>query len=260
MTDHKPADAESQWVELYAAWQGGDCDHAVRLARDTPALAGLAPIIGSNGPLVVAQLGQSLDGRIAARNGESRYINGPGALAHLHRLRALVDAVVVGAGTVSQDDPSLTVRRVAGGNPLRVAIDPQARLSVSYRMFNDGLAPSLRIIGNQVLERRGEDLPLPICKHGQIEPATIIASLREKGANRLLIEGGARTVAAFLQAGLVDHLHLLVGPIILGAGRSGVDLPAIESLDQALRPSVTTYSLEGDTLFDCSFQGQANRS
>ena len=78
--------------------------------------------------VVVGQIGQSLDGRIATSSGHSKYINGPAGLAHLHRLRALVDAVVIGVGTALADDPQLTVRRVAGPHPVRVVIDPRGRL------------------------------------------------------------------------------------------------------------------------------------
>src|SRR6201991_2834844 len=77
---------------------------------------------------VVGQLGQSLDGRIATETGHSHYINGPAGLAHLHRLRALVDAVVVGIGTALADNPQLTVRRVSGPHPARVVIDTRGRL------------------------------------------------------------------------------------------------------------------------------------
>ena len=79
--------------------------------------------------VVVGQIGQSLDGRIATATGHSHYINGPAGLAHLHRLRALVDAVVIGVGTALADDPQLTVRRVAGPEPARVVIDPNGRLA-----------------------------------------------------------------------------------------------------------------------------------
>ena len=82
-------------------------------------------------PFVIAQLGQSLNGRIVTISGESRDINGAAALDHLHRLRAHVDAVVVGAGTIVADDPQLSVRRVAGKSPARVAIDPKGRLNCS---------------------------------------------------------------------------------------------------------------------------------
>src|SRR5215471_13227557 len=85
--------------------------------------------------VLVAQCGQSIDARIATPAGHSHYINGEAGLAHLHRLRALVDAVVVGAGTALADDPQLTVRRVPGPNPARVAIDPNGRLQHSAKMF-----------------------------------------------------------------------------------------------------------------------------
>src|SRR5882724_10160038 len=85
--------------------------------------------------VVVGQIGQSLDGRIATESGHSHYINGAEGLAHLHRLRALVDAVVVGIGTVLADDPQLTVRRVAGPHPARVVIDPRGRLPAGARLL-----------------------------------------------------------------------------------------------------------------------------
>jgi diaminohydroxyphosphoribosylaminopyrimidine deaminase / 5-amino-6-(5-phosphoribosylamino)uracil reductase len=85
--------------------------------------------------VVVGQVGQSLDGRIATTSGHSHYINGTQGLAHLHRLRAIVDAVVVGIGTVLADDPQLTVRRVAGPHPARVVVDPRGRLPVTARML-----------------------------------------------------------------------------------------------------------------------------
>src|SRR5437764_1940338 len=78
--------------------------------------------------VVVGQFGQSIDARIATPTGSSHYINGPAGLAHLHRLRALVDVIVVGVGTALADDPQLTVRRVAGPSPARVVLDPSGRL------------------------------------------------------------------------------------------------------------------------------------
>ena len=88
-------------------------------------------------PFVIAQLGQSLDGRIATVSGESKYINGAPALDHLHRMRAEVDAVIVGASTIVADDPQLTVRRVSGRNPARVVIDPSRRLKSGARWLEE---------------------------------------------------------------------------------------------------------------------------
>ena len=105
--------------------------------------------------VVVGQIGQSIDGRIATVTGHSKYINGPAGLAHLHRLRALVDAVLVGIGTAVADDPLLTVRRVAGPSPARVVLDPRGRLSPEAQVLADdgvrrlvvtaeGIRPQLR--------------------------------------------------------------------------------------------------------------------
>src|SRR5215470_15731116 len=105
--------------------------------------------------VVVGQIGQSLDGRIATESGHSKYINGPAGLTHLHRLRALVDAVVIGVGTAMADDPQLTVRRVAGPNPARVVIDPNGRLAPTARLLADDGVHRLVITGTNA----APDLP-----------------------------------------------------------------------------------------------------
>ena len=95
--------------------------------------------------LVIAQTGQSLDGRIATAAGRSHYVTGPADIRRLHRLRALVDAVVVGAGTVAADNPRLTVREVEGRNPLRVVLDPDGRLDRARHVFSDGAARTVEV-------------------------------------------------------------------------------------------------------------------
>ena len=117
----------------------------------TPAAKSLAAIARADAgrPFAVAQLGQPLDGRIATLSGESRYINCAEGLDHLHRLRAQVDAIVVGAGTIAADDPQLTVRRASGCNPARVVIDPSARLAPTGRWLESNGAARIIVSGVQ---------------------------------------------------------------------------------------------------------------
>jgi diaminohydroxyphosphoribosylaminopyrimidine deaminase / 5-amino-6-(5-phosphoribosylamino)uracil reductase len=206
-------------------------------------------------PFVVAQLGQSLDGRIATVTGESQWINGSGGLDHLHRLRALVDAVVVGAGTVAADDPMLTVRRVPGHNPARVVIDPAGRVPLSARCLAPDGARRIVITSREFKGAAGVEVITPSHANGKISCVEIAGALFSRGLKRLLIEGGAATVSAFIDARAVDRLHVLVAPVILGSGKNGLELQAIAGLDEARRPKVRTYQLAGgDVLFDCDMR------
>ena len=129
--------------------------------------------------VVVGQLGQSLDGRVATPTGHSHYINGPAGLAHLHRLRALVDAVVIGIGTALADDPQLTVRRVSGPQPVRVVIDPAGRLPASARLLADDGVRRIVLTASGVrppLPQGIEIVGLPK-SGGQIAPSAILAAL-----------------------------------------------------------------------------------
>ncbi|MGI9407195.1 MAG: RibD family protein [Hyphomicrobiaceae bacterium] len=203
---------------------------------------------------MIGQLGQSLDGRIAAPNGQSHYINGDEALEHLHRLRALVDAVVVGASTIALDNPSLTVRRVEGLNPARVIIDPKRRVDMGSKVFTQATAPTL-IIGPQHKDDPPETDCIEPGNAGTIEPSWIADQLAERGLKRLLIEGGATTVSQFIASGNLDRLHILTGPIIIGSGSAGINLPAIDHLKDAVRPETKVFPFAGgDVLFDCDLR------
>ncbi len=211
---------------------------------------------GRDRPFVVAQLGQSLDGRIATSTGESRWINRAAALDHLHKLRSAVDAVVVGIGTVVADDPLLNVRRVAGRHPARVVIDPTGRLPLDCKcLIDDG---TRRIV---VRNADGPEAPagvetVRVSHRGEpMAPAAIVEALFALGLKRLLIEGGAWTVSSFIDAGVVDRLHVLVAPMILGSGKTGLELSPIKRLDEARRPKTYVHILsDGDVLFDCDLR------
>jgi diaminohydroxyphosphoribosylaminopyrimidine deaminase / 5-amino-6-(5-phosphoribosylamino)uracil reductase len=219
--------------------------------------AALAPLDETSGPLVIAQLGQSLDGRIATPTGASKYINGPIALDFLHHLRARVDAVVVGVSTVIADDPLLTVRRVPGCSPARIVIDPRGRMPPGAKCISCEAAPTYVIRLTENCEPAPcEALQVP-GSGGEIDPHAIIAMLAQRGWRRILIEGGATTVSRFIAAGAVDRLYVLVAPMLLGSGRPGLELPPIDQLTEALRPNTRSYSLDGgDVLFDCCLTPQ----
>ncbi|HEX4826789.1 MAG TPA: RibD family protein [Xanthobacteraceae bacterium] len=208
--------------------------------------------------VLVGQCGQSIDARVATPTGHSHYINSEAGLAHLHRLRALVDAVVIGVGTAIADDPLLTVRRVEGPNPARIVVDPNGRLPTTARVLADDGVRRLVVTAADAPARfpGGVEIVPVAAKNRQLAPAAIIAALAARGFHRILIEGGADTVSRFLAARCLDRLHILVAPIILGAGRSSLTLPPIERVDEAVRAPMRAHSLGGDVLLDCDLSAQ----
>lgn len=213
---------------------------------------------------VIGQLGQSLDGRVALPSGESKYISGSQALDHVHRLRADAEAVIVGVGTVLADDPLLTVRRVPGRSPARVVIDPSGRLPPQALCLTDD--GTRRLVVRRSDANNLNPLPSgvevialdPNARSGALEPGAILAALAARGLHRILVEGGPRTLSAFLDAGCLDCFHIVVSPVILGSGRPGLDLAPIAGLASALRPATRVEVFaDGDVLFDCDLRRHA---
>jgi diaminohydroxyphosphoribosylaminopyrimidine deaminase / 5-amino-6-(5-phosphoribosylamino)uracil reductase len=207
--------------------------------------------------LVLAHVGQSLDGQIATLSGAARYVTGPENLRHVHRLRALFDAVIVGASTVDLDDPKLTTRLVDGPNPARVVIDPALRLPLERGIFHDGEAETVVLCAAGAKRRdagngfRCVELPLV---DGILAPQAVLQALAGLGLRRVFIEGGGVTLSRFFQERAIDRLHVTVAPLFVGRGRPGIMLPGVERIEHALRPKARRFELGADVLFDCELQ------
>ena len=219
------------------------------------------PICGATAshPITVGHLGESLDGFIATHSGESQWVTGHENVVHMHRLRALCDAVIVGAGTVAADDPRLTTRLVPGPNPLRVVLDPGRRLGERHKVFQDDTSETLYVCTADLVrpsERRfgrASILGLPGTSES-VDLAELLRHLRSLGHVRTFVEGGGVTISMFLQANLLDRLHLAIAPLLIGDGRAAIRLPAPSALDDCHRPSYRVFRMGGDVLFDCDLR------
>jgi len=207
-------------------------------------------------PITVGHLGLSLDGFIATPTGDSQFVTGHENILHLHRMRALSDAVIVGAGTVAADDPQLTTRHVPGPNPLRLVFDPTRRLTAEYRIFLDDSAPTWYCCARELIRPAethvGNALIVGV-EGTEAGPAVadVLRLLRDRGCARVFVEGGGVTVSAFLEANLLDRLQMAIAPLIIGDGRPAIRMPAQPNLRDCLRPRYRVFRMGGDVLFDC---------
>ncbi len=174
-------------------------------------------------PFVIWKVASTLDGRVAAADGSSRWISSPESRADAHLLRADCDTIVAGVGTVLADDPSLTVRdadgSLVGEQPLRVVVDSLGRTPVGARV-RDGAAPTWVATVEEVGAGAG----------GQVDLTALLHRLHQKGRGLVLLEGGPTLAGAFLRAGLVDRVVAYLAPTLLGAGTASLTGTGIESL------------------------------
>lgn len=245
------------WDSLLALRQGGDAGAMSGWGEgERSAFSLYQPLARRDaGPVTVAQIGQSLDARIATVTGDARDVSGPDGLAHLHRMRALVDGVVIGVRTALHDRPRMTVRLCKGTNPARIVIDPKGRLPDDAPLLQ---IPDVRRIIVQAVDRpRPEGIEV-IRLHRQdsgLDAADILGALRAAGLCAIMIEGGGTTIARFVEAGLLTRLHVAVAPLLIGGGQASLTLPnPVAALSDALRPETRVFSLGSDVLFDCDMR------
>lgn len=197
-------------------------------------------------PHVTVKWAQSLDGRAAASDGTSQWITGPEARADVHRRRAEADAIVVGTGTVLADDPALTAREPDGTLYERQPVP----VVLGDRGVPDGA--SVRRHPLPFLSRSGGDL------------SAVLAELRERGVQRVFIEGGPTIASAFLREDLVDEVLAYVAPTLIGYGADGTDRPAlrrlgVDTIDQQRRLDVAAVESLGDDLLIIANPRRASR-
>ncbi|HWL36533.1 MAG TPA: bifunctional diaminohydroxyphosphoribosylaminopyrimidine deaminase/5-amino-6-(5-phosphoribosylamino)uracil reductase RibD [Frankiaceae bacterium] len=200
-------------------------------------------------PFVTWKYAASLDGRVSAADGTSRWVTGPEARADVHRLRGEVDAIAVGISTVRADDPHLTVRsggELAARQPLRVVVDSRFRVPATARVL-DGAAPTL--VATTVQPPAGtkaECVVLPAAADGHTDVRALLADLYERGVRHLLVEGGPKLAGTFVDERLVDRVVGYVAPVAIGAGRPLLDNAGAPTIDAAWRLRLDDVTRVGD--------------
>jgi diaminohydroxyphosphoribosylaminopyrimidine deaminase/5-amino-6-(5-phosphoribosylamino)uracil reductase len=214
-------------------------------------------------PLVILKVAATLDGKIATRHGDSKWISGEISRRFVHRLRDQVDGVLVGIGTVLKDDPQLTARIKGGRDPYRIVLDSQLRIPEGAKVIGDspskaiiatsGLAPKVKI---EKLEKRGVRILILDSQEGKINLKSCLSKLGEIEMTSLLVEGGSQVNGSFLDEGLIDKLLLFLSPKLLGDPKAlGIfGGRAVSRLEEAVPiKKITTRRMGEDILLEGYF-------
>jgi 3,4-dihydroxy 2-butanone 4-phosphate synthase/GTP cyclohydrolase II len=179
-------------------------------------------------PYVALKFAQTLDGRIATATGDAKWISSEAERTLSHALRASCDCVLVGIGTIVQDDPQLTVRMVAGASPMRVVLDSTARTPLTAQVLRDDAATTVITTDRAddarraALHRAGARIETVPDGAGGVDIGATLERLRRSGVRSMLVEGGAKVITTMLAAGVVDRIIVAVAPVIIGSGTEAV--------------------------------------
>ena len=205
----------------------------------------LLPILRKNKKLVIAQIGQSIDGRIALNNGNSHYINNPKSIIYLHCLRSISDAIIVGSNTIKKDNPLLTTRKIKGTNPKRIIIDGSLSLNNKYKIFNDGNENIIFTKSNKNIRLNNSTIIRLKEKNFTKNFITQIKKLKYK---YILVEGGSKTISELINNKYIDILQFMIAPILIGSGINSLNLKEISNLNKAIRPKHNFNELENEII------------
>ena len=205
----------------------------------------LLPILRKNKKLVIAQIGQSIDGRIALNNGNSHYINNPKSIIYLHCLRSISDAIIVGSNTIKKDDPLLTTRKIKGTNPKRIIIDGSLSLNNKYKIFNDGNENIIFTKSNKNIRLNNSTI---ISLKEKNFTKNFITQIKKLKYKNILVEGGSKTISELINNKYIDILQLMIAPILIGSGINSLNLKEISNLNKAIRPKHNFKELENEII------------
>jgi diaminohydroxyphosphoribosylaminopyrimidine deaminase/5-amino-6-(5-phosphoribosylamino)uracil reductase len=208
-------------------------------------------------PFVTLKFAQTLDGRIATASGHSQWISSLPARRFAHRLRSLHDTILVGVGTVMDDDPELTVRLARGRNPVRIIVDSRLRIPLHSNVLKHRETAKTIIAATpdaphdkreRLIEMGIEILSIDKDSHRQVDLKKLLTALGGKGISSVLIEGGAAVITSVLKDHLADRIVMIIAPKITGKGIEAVGDLGIESMDGALKFSYKKILRKGDDL------------
>jgi len=211
-------------------------------------------------PFVTLKFAQSIDGKIATATGHSRWISSEPSRVFAHRLRSHHDAILVGSGTVTKDDPELTCRLVKGRDPLRVVVDSKLKIHPDARVLQDQARARTLVFTTsghdrkkiRVLVERG--IEVRVAGTGQVELSTVLKELGKRQVSSLLVEGGAGVLTSFIRERLADRLIIISAPKIFGKGTDAIGELAVKTVDQAIPLTVRRVSRKsGDVIVDARF-------
>jgi GTP cyclohydrolase II len=217
-----------------------------------------AATIPADRPFVTVHYAQTIDGRIASRTGDSRWVSGEGSLRLAHELRAAHDAVLVGIGTVLADDPKLTVRLVPGKSPVRVVVDTHLRIPLDANVLDTSVARTIIATtalaseerASTIRARGAEILRVNADADGHVDLRDLLARLRADGIRSVLVEGGRGMITSALRERVVDRLTVCIAPKVIGEGIAAVGDLHIDKLCDAMtfeRAGFTSFG--GDVVF-----------
>ncbi len=194
--------------------------------------------------VAISHFAQTLDGKIATNTGNSQWIGNDENLIHSHRMRALCDAILIGTNTLKNDIPSLSVRKVAGRNPIKVVVGNSE--SPCFSSLQKEEEKIIYITSNQASCCEGIETVLIKSQKKSIDCTEILSQLFQQGIYSIYIEGGGKTASSFLESNQLDIIQLHIAPMIIGSGISNFSLPEIKTIDEGVAFKNYTFTPMGD--------------